>query len=283
MRFFVTGASGYIGSVLTEKLREAGHQVLGLARSDRSAEKLNSLGAEPARGDLRDSAAIEAASHKSDGVIHLAMEMSPEAPQLDRGALDAIIRGLHGSGKPLIYTSGIWVMGSTAGHVVDESSPVNPTPLVMWRPSHEKLVLKADGIRGIVIRPAMVYGRGGGIVGGWVQAAKKGAVQFIGTGENRWPFVDVDDLADLYVLALSAPHGSLYFAADGPSIPAGEVARRAAGSAKVQPIPVEEARKTMGPLADALTLDQLISARKAVAELGWAPKGRSILEQLSPA
>jgi len=265
MTIFVTGATGYIGSVVTEKLRAAGHTVLGLSRSAAAERKLVQLGAQAVGGDLRNTDVLESAARQSDAVIHLAMEMSAEAPALDKGVVDAVLA----AGKPFVYTSGIWVMGNTGGHAVDETSPVNPTPLVAWRPAHENRVLAAGGV---VIRPAMVYGRGGGIVGGFVRAGETGPVQIVGTGENRWPFVHVDDLADLYVLALHAKPGSLYFAAAGLSILVKEVAAHAAGGAGVEFIPVEEARQTMGPLADALTLDQLVSASKAVNELGWKPK-----------
>ncbi len=279
MRVFVTGATGYIGAVITEKLGAAGHQVAGLARSEAAAMKLARLGAEAVRGDVRDGGAIAQAAARAEGVIHLAMEMSMDAPQLDAGVVDAVLGALRGSGKPFLYTSGIWVMGDTGGKVVDETTPVNPTPLVAWRPAQEERVRKGEGLKGIVIRPAMVYGRGGGIVGGFAaQAREKGVVQVIGTGENRWPFVHVDRLADLYVLALNAP-GSLYFASWGPSIPVKEVAAAAARGATVQTIPLEAARQTMGPLADALTLDQLISAEKAVRELHWRPQAPSVLEE----
>lgn len=282
MRLFVTGASGYIGSAVTEKLIGAGHRVAGLARSDASAQKLEKAGASAVRGDLRDVSVIERAARESEGVVHLGMEFNANAPALDRGAVDAILAGLHGSGKPFLYTSGIWVMGDTAGRVADESTPVNPTPVVAWRPAHENLVLHAQGVRGIVIRPAMVYGRGGGFAAAFADT-KKGLVQYVGTGENRWPFVHVDDLADLYVRALGAPAGSLYFASAGPSVPVREVARSAAHGARVEAIPLAEARKTMGPLADALALDQLISARKAERELGWTPRAKSVLEELGSA
>jgi nucleoside-diphosphate-sugar epimerase len=277
MNIFVTGASGYIGRAVTGKLRAAGHAVRGLARSGAAAEKLKAIGAEPVAGDLRDSATIEAAARNSDVSIHLAMEFSAEAPALDRAAIDALIAAQ----RPFVYTSGIWVMGDTGGHVADETTPVHPTPLVAWRTSHEKMVLDA---RGVVIRPAMVFGRNGGFVAGFVEAAKTGVVQIVGTGENRWPFVHVDDLADLYVLALRAQPGSLYFAAAGPSIPVKQVAAGAAAlekGARVETIPLEKARQTMGLLADALVLDQLISARKVMQELGWNPKAESVLEELS--
>jgi nucleoside-diphosphate-sugar epimerase len=276
MKIFVTGATGYIGSVVTEKLLAAGHTVAGLVRSDASAQKLSTLGGEPVRGSLRDVAVIETAARASDAVIHLGMEFSADAPALDRGVVEAILAGV--GSKPFVYTSGIWVVGASNGRVVDETTPLHPTPLVAWRPAHENRVLEAGGI---VIRPAMVYGRTGGIIGSFVAAAKSGVVQFVGTGENRWPLVHVDDLADLYVLALGAAPGSLYFASNGPSIPVRQIAQLAARQARLEAIPLEEARKTMGPLADALALDQLISARKAVEELGWAPKGKPVSEELA--
>ena len=285
MRVFLTGATGYIGTVVVEKLLAAGHRPVGLARSGASAQKLAALGAEAVRGDLRDPASMTAAARASEAAIHLAMEFSAEAPQLDRGAIQAILAGLEtapgGAGKPFVYTSGIWVMGNTGEAGVDESSPVNPAPLVAWRPVNEQLVLQARRVRGIVIRPAMVHGRGGGFAAGFRRSAQaEGVVRYTGDGENRWPFVYVDDLADLYVLALDAPAGSLYFAAVGPSVKVKDVARAAARGAAIAGVPVEEARRTVGPLADALTLDQVIRSRKAEQELGWKPKGKPVLEEL---
>src|SRR5579872_1547975 len=103
MTIFVTGATGYIGSVVTEKLRAAGHTVVGLSRSAAAGRKLEQLGAQPVCGDLRDTGVIESAARQSDAVIHLAMEMSAEAPVLDKGVVDAVLA----SGKPFVYTSGI--------------------------------------------------------------------------------------------------------------------------------------------------------------------------------
>jgi nucleoside-diphosphate-sugar epimerase len=284
MKVFVTGATGYIGSVVVEKLIAAGHRPAGLARSDRAADKLASLGAGVVRGDLHDSASIAAGAAAADAAIHLAMEFSAAAPKLDRAAIDAILAGLGGAGKPLVYTSGIWVVGSTGDAGADEDSPVNPTPLVAWRPAHEQLVLRAPGVRGIVIRPAMVYGRGAGFVGVFQRSASaEGVVRYVGDGENRWPFVHVDDLADLYVLALGAPAGSLYFAAVGDSVKVKDVARAAARGARLAAQPLEEARRSIGPLADAVTLDQVIRSRKAQQELGWKPGRGTVLLELEAA
>jgi len=186
MRIFVTGATGYIGSVVTEKLLAAGHRVLGLARSDDSARRLQAAGAEAVRGGLDDSEAIAAGAGAADGAIHLAMEYSAESPRLDRSAVEGILRGLEGSGKPFVYTSGVWVMGSTGGHIADETTAVNPVPMVAWRPEHEEMVRTAAGVRGVVIRPAMVFGRSGGFVASLFQPNERGVVTYVGSGENRW-------------------------------------------------------------------------------------------------
>jgi nucleoside-diphosphate-sugar epimerase len=282
MKIFITGATGYIGTVVTEKLRAAGHSVRALARSDEAARKLAGLGAEAVRGNLRDTGAITDAAAEADATIHLAMEPSADAPKLDRGVIDAVLLGVGESGKRFLYTSGVWVMGNTGGRAADESTPVNPTPMVAWRPEHENLVLHAKGSQGIVIRPAMVYGRGGGFAGGFARAARQeGVVRYVGSGDNRWPFVHVDDVADFYVLALQARGGSLYFLSAGPSVAVKEVAQAAARGAKVESIPLEEARNSMGIMADALVLDQLVSSRKATRELGWTPRGKPVLDELA--
>jgi nucleoside-diphosphate-sugar epimerase len=283
MKVFVTGASGYIGSVVAEKLRDFGHQVNGLARSETSARKLETAGVQPVRGDLRDTSTVLRAAREADAAIHLAQEYSAGGAALDRRLVETVLEEFRLTGRPFLYTSGIWVLGNTDGREADEAWPLNPTPLVAWRPAHERWVLEAQGPRGVVIRPAIVYGRGGGIVGGLQRQGREGVVRYVGSGENRWPFVHVDDLAGLYVLALQAPAGSLYFASAGPSIAVRDVALAAAAptGARVESIPIEEARRTMGPVADALCLDQRIASRKAMQELGWTPTAKSVTEDLA--
>jgi nucleoside-diphosphate-sugar epimerase len=285
MKVFLTGATGYIGSAVAARLREAGHQVTGLARSDVAATKLQRAGIQPLRGDFADPRSIGAAAAAADGVISMATTYDPT---VDGPAVDAILQALAGSSKPFLYTSGIWAHGDTAGKVVDESSPPRPALLVAWRQAVEDRVLQAAqrGVRTVVIRPAIVYGRGGGIPAGFVESARQhGAAQYVGSGENRWPFVHLEDLADLYLLALEkAPPGTLLLGVHGPSYPVRQVAEaasRAAGAGgKTTAWPLEQARHKMGAYADALVLDQQASGKRAERLLGWRPHRPSVLEDV---
>jgi nucleoside-diphosphate-sugar epimerase len=285
MRVFLTGATGYIGGAVTERLRAAGHQLSGLARTDTAAARLSAAGIEPMRGDFADPRSVAAGARAADGVISLATTYDAA---VDGPAIDAILEALAGSNKPFIYTSGIWSHGDTAGNVVDENSPPNPPPLVAWRQGVEDRVLAGARrkIRAVVIRPAIVYGRGGGIPAGFVESARKeGAAQFVGTGENRWPFVHVDDLADLYLLALeNAPPGTLLLGVSGEAHPVREVAgaasRGAGADGRVRAWPLGDARKKLGAHADALVLDQQASGRRAQQLLGWQPHRADVLEDI---
>src|SRR5271165_1525738 len=275
MKVFLVGATGYIGSVIAEGLLAAGHSVIGLSRSPEKDEALRAQGVTPVRADLKTPVTLETPAVASDGVIF--------AGTTNDGRLDMEAMAVLPRGKPLVYTSGVWVLGDTHGQVYDESSPLNPAPIVAWRPDAERLALGAGGV---VIRPAVVYGRAGGLFSMLVNSAKEsGAARYVGDGENRWPLVHVDDLAELYVLALEkAKPGSLYMAADGPFYKVKEIAEAASYAAdaagKTEAVPLEQARQQYGPMADALVLDQQVSGDKAKRELGWKPHGASALEEL---
>jgi nucleoside-diphosphate-sugar epimerase len=285
MNVFLTGASGYIGGAVADRLKAAGHDVSGLARSEAAAARLTTAGIRPVRGDFALPSTVAEAARGADAVISMATTYDPA---VDGPAVDAILDALAGSDKPFLYTSGIWSHGDTGGSVVDESSPPHPAAIVEWRQAVEDRVRAGAqrGIRTVVIRPAMVYGRGGGIPAGFVESARKeGAARYVGTGENRWPFVHVDDLADLYLLALErAPAGSLLLAVDGPSLPVRDVAAaasRGAGKAgHTVATPLEQARRELGKYADALALDQQASGRRARELLGWRPHRPDVLEDL---
>ena len=288
MEVFLTGATGYIGTSVAEALQKARHKVTGLARTAEKAKLLEARGVRATIGDLLKPETIAAAARAAEGVIHTANTNDASSPQVDAAVVRAILQALEGSKKPFIYTSGVWVLGSTGDKIADEQTPVNPTPLVAHRPAIEQEVLgyRNRGVRAIVIRPALVFGRGGSGPTMFTKSAREtGAARYVGDGENRWPFVDVDDLAQLYVLTLEkAAPGSLYNAAHGPSYRVREVAEAASIGAgakgKTQAWPLEDARKVMHAFADALVLDQQVSGEKAKKELGWKPRAGSVLDDL---
>jgi nucleoside-diphosphate-sugar epimerase len=289
MRVFVTGASGYIGTVVCENLRKAGHQVTGAARSAETESLLK------ARGDLAVSASLEdprllaAAAAKADAVIHAAGRIAePDSAALDRGAVMAMLDAIAGSGKPFIYTSGVWVFGDTRGRMLGEMGALYPPALVAWRPAVENLVLEAQGrgVSSMVLRPGMVYGRKGGAPAGFFrQAREEGVVRFVGSGEQHWSAVHTDDLAELYRLAIHSPAaGELFIACGGMPQPVRKIALAVAKvcdiEGKVESIPVEAARERMGPIADCLAMDVKAGSTKAARFFGWTVRRPSIFDEI---
>lgn len=284
MRVFVTGATGYVGMPIVEALRSAGHGVVGLARSGDAAAKLTAAGAEVLRGSLEELDVLARGAREADAVIHAGATGKPGQDAVDTAAVGAMLDALEGSGKPFIYTSGLWVLGNTGDQVADEDAPLHPSAIVAWRADLERGIIDAAkrGIRSVIVRPGVVYGRGGGTPGTFVSSARrKGVVRYVGDGRQRWAFVHVDDLADLYVLALDAPAGTVLNAVSGPSIPVRQVAEAAAeaNGARAEAWPLEDARSVLGVYADALALDQQVSAEHA-RSLGWTPCRPPVLDEL---
>ncbi len=289
MRVLVTGATGYIGSAVAEVLSGAGHTVVGLARSREAEAELARRGHETVSGDLRHPRTLAAAAASSDGVVHTAVTQDADMGPCEQASVRVFLEALSGSNRPFIYTSGVWVYGSAPpGGMLVEESPTDPVAIFDWRPALEQEVLSAAsaGVRSIVIRPAMVYGRGGGPLNQFGEMAHDGAPRYVGDGANHWALVHVDDLAELYLLALdSAPPGTLVNAARGEPVPVRELAAAATAGGRFRsppaPWPLTEAAATLGPaVAEALTRNHRMSGQRAERLLGWRPPPRAPLEEL---
>jgi nucleoside-diphosphate-sugar epimerase len=290
MKIFMTGASGFIGGSVARRLLTAGHSIRGLVRDAEKAKRLKALGIEPVLGDLDDHGLLAREAQSADGAINTANSDHP-------GAVAALIEGLGGSGKPLLHTSGSSVIGDDARgnrvseHVFDEETPFIVDPSKQPRRDIDLRVLgaAAKGIRAMVLCPSLIYGSGSGLNARSAQipflvdrAREAGAVQVVGQGVNRWSNVHLEDVVELYALALEkAPPGAFYFAENGEASFAeiGEAIARRLKLGPVRHLPAEEAAERWGMLRAHYTFgsNSRVRAKRARKELGWAPRHASAL------
>jgi nucleoside-diphosphate-sugar epimerase len=285
MRVFVTGASGWIGSALVPELIDAGHQVLGLARSDSSAAAVAAAGADVLRGDLTDLDTLREGAASTDGVIHLAFihdfsdfEASVTA---DRQAIDAIGAALEGSGKPFVIASGT---AAVPGQVATESDETAPGSMVSGRVANARAVLAmaARGVRSSVMGlPRTVHGEGDhGFIAMIVGTARNTGVSgYVGDGSSRWPAVHVLDAAHLFRLAIEhAPAGSTLHAVGDEGVPTRDIAEVIGRhlNLPVESVPAEN----FGFLGQILAVDQPASAAQTRELLGWRPVQPGLIEDL---
>src|SRR5205809_2303410 len=284
MQVFITGATGYIGFAVSTALRRHGHRVRGLARNAAKAGRLARHEIEPVIGDLADPKSYADVAAQCSVLIHAAFDYSAEGVTKDKVAIETLLdAGRRGAQpKTLIFTSGAWVYGDTGDQMVDETTPLIPIKLIAWRPANEQLVLRASGVRGLVIRAGCVYGGAGGLTAPWF--AKPGEA-VVGDGRNRWTMVHLDDLADAYVRAAeSGLAGEIFNVTDRSRFTVLELATAAARAAgytgEIPLLPLAEAKKTMGDFADALALNQHVDSGKAVRLLGWQPRHGGFLDDV---
>jgi nucleoside-diphosphate-sugar epimerase len=286
MRIFLTGATGHVGSAVTDALLRTGHDVTALVRNPDDAERVSRRGAEAIVGELAKPASYDAAAEAADSIIHTAIESSKRAQEVDRQAIDTLLAAADrraGSGRPasFTYTSAMWVLGNTSGRATEDSHP-RPTPLVEWRLDHERMVLQRTGsrLRTTVIRPGVVYGGARGVFGDLLKDAANGLVRVVGSGQNHWACIYDRDLADLYVRVATMDAASgIFHANDEADERVEDIVEAIAAQVKVRPdvrhVPLEEARAKMGAYADVLALDQIVRSPRARA-LGWAPTLHSV-------
>jgi len=286
MRVFVTGASGWIGSAVVPELISAGHQVLGLARSDSSAAAIAATGAEVLRGDLGDLDTLRAGAASSDGVIHLAfihdstqMEASVQA---DGRAIETMGAALEGSGKPLVIASGT---PAVPGRVATErDAPPSFGPAAgRGASARAALGMAARGVRSSVVRmPRSVHGEGDhhGLIARLVGIARdRGVSGYVGDGSSRWPAVHVLDAAPLVRLAVEqAPAGSVLHAVADEGVPVHDFAEVIGRhlNLPVASLPAED----FGFLGMVLAVDQPASSALTRELLGWRPVQPGLIEDL---
>jgi nucleoside-diphosphate-sugar epimerase len=290
MRVFVTGATGFIGSVVVRELIEKGHQVLGLARSDASTKSLAAAGAEVQRGDLEDLESLRSGATKSDAVIHLAFihdfSKYQENCDIDRRAIEAMGSALVGSDRPLIVTSGITGAG-TPGLPATEEDPLSATiPRVASDQAAASVANR--GVPVSVVCLPQVHDRNKfGLVSPLIEVAREKRVSaYIGDGGNRWPAVHLLDAAHLYVLALEKRAASArYHAVAEEGVPARDIAQAIGRGLKVPVVSIssDKAAEHFGWLGLFAGLDLPASSALTRKSLGWRPIQRGLILDLEEA
>jgi nucleoside-diphosphate-sugar epimerase len=285
MKVFITGANGFIGGAVASALRADGHKIRGLVRDQAKADAVAAFGIEPVIGTLDDAALLQIEARAADAVVNAANSDH-------RGAAEALLVGLSGSGKAFLHSSGSSIiadqaMGEPSDRIFYEDQPIAPDAEKAGRVAIDRLVLEASGIRSIVLCNAMIYGSALGPPAQSVQipallrqARASGVVRYIGRGLNRWSNVHIADVARLYALALDKARPGTFMFVENSEESLGEIARAIAaklGLDAAQSWSADEAIGFWGRGTAVFSLGSNSRVRgKAAAALGWTPAHRSV-------
>ena len=290
MRIFVTGATGFIGSAIVPELINAGHQVLGLTRSDASAQSLTAAGAHVHRGDLNDLESLRKGADMSDGVIHTAFihdfSRFQEVCEVDRRVIETLGAALAGSDRPLLITSGTGMANREAGRsATEEDAPEISHPIPRVASEQAAAAVAAKGVRVGVVRLPQVHNtfKQGLVTNAIELARQKGVSAYVGEGRNRWPAVHVLDAARLYRLALEKLEtGARYHAVAEEGVPMRDIAEVIGRGLKVPVVSVspDEASAHFGWLAAFAGRDLPASSALTQKRLAWRPTGPGVIADL---
>ncbi|MEO5933302.1 MAG: NAD-dependent epimerase/dehydratase family protein [Duganella sp.] len=292
MKVFVTGAAGFIGGSIAAGLVEAGHEVIGLVRKPEQIAELQKIGVAGVVGSLDDRDLLITQARAADAVINAASSDN-------RAAVEALIDGLAGSGKVFLHTSGSSIVGDASGglgtdRIYYEDQLPEPTPDKAARVAIDKLVLAAagKGVRSAVLCNTLIYGHGAlprdsvQLPRLLKQARKSGVVRHVGPGLNVWSNVHIDDVVDLYLLALEKTEaGAFYFVESGEASFRDMTAAmaRALDLGEAQDWPLEQAREEWGyeMASYGLGSNSRVRGKRAREQLGWKPRRPSVLEWIA--
>lgn len=291
MRIFVTGATGNIGSYLVPELIAAGHQVIGLYRSEEKARALAAAGAEPYRGSIAEPESLRAGAARSDGVIHLAFNHDftryLQSCDEDRRVIAMLAEVLAGTDRPLLVTSGTGIAQMSPGEPARENNPALSADLHPRAASEEAArEAAARGVNVSIMRLPQVHDRRSqGLVSYAIPLFReKGVCAYLDQGNQRWAAGHMRDVARLYRLAVErAEPGAHYHAVGEEGVPMRAIAE-AIGQRlglPVQSIPAAEAQSFFGWLAMFAALDMPASSAQTRAKLGWEPTGPTLLDDLA--
>lgn len=290
MRIFLTGATGFIGGAIVPELLAAGHQVVGLTRSDAGAEALTAAGAAPHRGDIDDLDSLRSGAAKADAVIHTAFNHDfsrfAASCEADGRVIEALGGALAGSNRLLLVTSGVAIAAAAPGRLAvetDAPDPHHPNPRIASELAVERLL--ATGLNAAIMRLPQVHDkRKQGLISPAIELAKaKGVSAYVGDGTTRWAAAHVSDVARLYRLAIEAAVPGVRYhavAEEGVSMRAvAEAVGRGLGVPAVS-LSAEEAPAHFGWLAGFVVHDLAASGAWTQAQLGWHPSGPGLIADL---
>ena len=288
MRIFVTGASGFIGSAVVAELIDAGHDVIGLARSDQAASAVQAAGAEPHRGALDDLESLRSGAAAADGVIHTAyihdFSRMQDSARTDLLAIETLGTALEGSGRPMVITTGTALI--KPGEVATEEDSADSDSHPRLKAEDAAKAFAARGVRTAIVRPgASVHGEGDhGFVPVLIDIARtKGVSAYIGDGSNRWPAVHRLDAANLYRLALEdAPAGSVFHAIADEGIATREIAEVIGRHLELPVVSIapQDAAEHFGWMGMFFGIDAPASSALTQERLGWRPVRPGLIEDL---